>query len=173
MMKKWNEKLERAFESTNQDLSLMESRQTFELNADNSSLENLSYIHSVLPEKESIHSVFTQLSPFFEVGFLFEKQKDSNLAIDAFAFGQPIFLGSQNILLRLPRTKLFHIAKTPAPAILKKLNHSFVNPERKMTAFVVAISDTYSLLLGTEIAEPWLKVRLEVLQKTLMKIHFT
>ncbi len=172
MIKKWNEKLEKAFESNNQDLSLLESRQSFELNADNSSLQNLSYIHSVMPEKESIHSVFTQLSSFFEVGFLFERQKDLNLVIDAFAFGQPIKLGTESLLLRLPPTKLFQVAKTPASSILKKLNYSFVNPERKMTTFVIAISHTYSVLLGTEIAEPWLKVRLEILQKTLMKIHF-
>lgn len=172
MIKKWNDKLEKIFDSTHQDLTLLESRQTFELSADNSLLENLSYVHSFQLSKNSIHSVFTQLSSFFEIGFLFEKQNKIASAVDAFAYGQPIDLTHKALLLRLPVCSLFHIVKTPASAILKKLNYAFLNPQKKMNSFIISVSPTYSILIATEMAEPWLRLRLESLQKTLMKIHF-
>ncbi len=172
MIKKWNEKLEKMFESNTSDLSQIESRQSFELNADNSSLENLSYVHSTRLDKNCIHSVFTQLSPFFEIGFLFEQQNKLSIAIDAFAFGEPIDLRSALLTLKLPKTDLFNIARTSAEALLKKLNYAYLNPQKKMNAFVISISVSFSILVVTEMAEPWLKLRLEALQKTLMKIHF-
>ena len=172
MIKKWNEKLEKIFESNTRDLSLIESRQSYELNSDNSSLENLSYVHSTRLDKNCIHSVFTQLSPFFEIGFLFEKQNKQGFAIDAFAFGEPIDLRSAMLSLKLPKTDLFNIAKTSADSLLKKLNYAYLNPQKKMNAFVISVSASFSILVLTEIAEPWLKLRLETLQKTLMKIHF-
>ena len=172
MIKKWNEKLEKMFEANTSDLSLIESRESFELNSNNSSLENLSYVHSARLDKNCIHSVFTQLSPFFEIGFLFERQNNQGFAIDAFAFGEPIDLRSMTLNLKLPKTELFNIAKTSAEALLKKLNFSYLNPQKKMNAFVISISASFSILVVTELAEPWLKLRLEALQSTLMKIHF-
>lgn len=176
MIKKWNETLEKIFETNTHDLSLLENQQIFELNSDNSFLENLSYIHSYIHsqrlEKNNIHSVFTQLSPYFEIGFLFEKENRLSLAIDGFAFGQPIDLANKILQLQLPKSSLFHIVKTEAGGVLTKLNYNFLNSKNNMNAFVIAVSPTYSMLFATGLAEPWLKMRLEVLQKTLMKIHF-
>ena len=172
MMKRWNEKLEKIFETNNQDLSLIESQKTFELNADNSSLEHLSYIYSFHLDKNNIHSVFTQLSSFFEVGFLFERQNKVNCAVNGFAFGQPINLSQKTLLLKLPQASLYNIVKAPAAGVLKKLNYGFLDSQKKMQSYTIAVSDTYSILVATETAEPWIKLRLEALQKTLMKIHF-
>lgn len=172
MMKRWNEKLEKIFETNNQDLSLLESQKTFELNADNSSLEHLSYIYSFLLEKNNIHSVFTQLSPFFEVGFLFERQKTINCVINAFAFGQPVDLAQKTLVLKLPQAALFNIVKISAAAVFKKLNYGFLDSPKKMQSYTIGVSDTYSIMIATDMAEPWIKNRLEALQKTLMKIHF-
>ncbi|MBC7466117.1 MAG: hypothetical protein H7256_08995 [Bdellovibrio sp.] len=172
MIKKWNEKLEKMFESTNQDLTLIESSQTFELNPDNVYLENLSYIYTSAVEKNNIQAVFTQLSPFFELGFLLEKQKNVYTPTHAFAYGNISNIADKKILLKLPRTDVFVVVRAAASAILKKVNYDFLNRDKKMSAFVVAISPNYSILVATKIAEPWLKLRLESLQKTLMKINF-
>ena len=60
-------------ETNNQDLALLENQKNFDLNLNNRMLENLSYIHSQ-DKKIQMTTLFTQLSPFFEVGFLFERQ---------------------------------------------------------------------------------------------------
>lgn len=172
MIKKWNEKLEKMFESTNQDLTLIESSRTFELNPDNVYLENLSYVYNSPIQKNNILSVFSQLSPFFELGFLLERQKNSYTPTHGFAYGNLTNLSEKNILLKLPKTDMFVIVSTSASGILNKMNYNFLNPEEKMSAFVIAVSPTYSILVATKIAEPWLKLRLESLQKTLMKINF-
>lgn len=172
MIKKWNEKLEKMFESTNQDLTLIESSRTFELNPDNVYLENLSYVYNSPVQKYNILSTFSQLSPFFELGFLLERQKNSYTPTHSFAYGNLTNLSEKNILLKLPRTDMFVIVSTPASGILNKMNYNFLNPEGKMSAFVIAVSPTYSILVATKIAEPWLRLRLESLQKTLMKINF-
>jgi len=172
MIKKWNEKLEKMFDSTNQDLTLIESGKTFELNPDNVFLENLSYIYSNPVQKNNIESVFTQLSPFFEVGFLLEKQKNTYTPTHMFAYGNIDNIDQQNILLKLPKTDIFIVVRASAAAILKKLGFDFLNKDKKMSAFVIAVSPNYSILVATKLAEPWLKNRLESLQKTLMKINF-
>ena len=92
MNKKWNDTFEKIFESSTQDLTLLESQKTFELNLENHSLENLSYIHSQ-PDQINIVRIFSQLSSFFELGFLFQKQKNTFAAIQGFAFSQNINLG--------------------------------------------------------------------------------
>lgn len=172
MIKKWNEKLEKMFETTNQDLTLIENAQSFELNPDNVYLENLSYVYTSVVEKNNIESVFSQLSPFFELGFLLEKQKNAYTPIHGFAYGNPISIAEKNIILKLPKTDVFVIVRAAANALLKKMGYEFLNQDKKMSVFIVGISPTYSILVATKIAEPWLKVRLESLQKTLMKINF-
>ena len=171
MNKKWNDTFEKIFESSTQDLTLLESQKTFELNLENHSLENLSYIHSQ-PDQINIVRIFSQLSSFFELGFLFQKQKNTFAAIQGFAFSQNINLGEKNILINFPEIDLYSLFKTNASGILKKMNYGFINENKKMNAFVIKVSHQYSILVFTELAEPWLKLRLESLQKTLMKISF-
>ncbi len=171
MNKKWNDTFEKIFETNTQDLTLLESQRTFELNSENHSLENLSYIHSQA-DQINIIRIFSQLSSFFELGFLFEKQKNNFAAIQGFAFGQNISLGEKNILINFPEIDLYSLFKTNASSILKKMNYGFINKNKKMNAFVIKISQQHSILVFTELAEPWLKLRLESLQKTLMKISF-
>lgn len=171
MNKKWNDTFEKIFETNTQDLTLLESQQSFELNSENHSLENLSYIHCQT-DQVNIVRIFSQLSSFFELGFLFEKKKDIFSATQGFAFGQVLNLGEKNILIKFPKMDLYSLFKTNASAILKKMNYGFLNKSKKMNAFVIKISSQHSVLVFTELAEPWLKVRLESLQKTLMKISF-
>ncbi len=171
MIKKWNDSFEKIFETNTQDLNLLECQKTFHLNFENHSLENLSYIHTRI-HQANITTVFSQLSSFFEIGFLFEKQKRNFGAIQGFAFGQTLQLDEKNIFLNLPPTSLYAIAKTPAMAILKKMNYDFLNQQKKMNAFVITVSSQHSVLVFSELAEPWLRLRLESLQKTLMKISF-
>ena len=104
--------------------------------------------------------------------FLFEKQNKLSVAVDGFAYGQPVDLANKLLILKFPVSPLFHIVKTPASSILKKLNYEFLNPQKKMSGFMISVSATYSILVATEMAEPWIKLRLETLQKTLMKIYF-
>lgn len=171
MIKKWNDKIEKAFNVNTQDLSLLESQQTFQLNFENHSLENLSYIHSRISQ-QNITNVFSQLASFFEMGFLLEKQKRNFAAVQGFAFGQTLKLDEKNIFLNLPKTPLYNVVRTSAPSILKKINYDFLNHSQKMNAFVITISAQHSLLVFSQLAEPWMKLRLESLQKTLMKISF-
>ena len=171
MIKKWNDKIEKAFNVNTQDLSLLESQQTFQLNFENHSLENLSYIHSRISQ-QNITNVFSQLASFFEMGFLLEKQKRNFAAVQGFAFGQTLKLDEKNIFLNLPKTQLYNVVRTSAPSILKKINYDFLNHSQKMNAFVITISAQHSLLVFSQLAEPWMKLRLESLQKTLMKISF-
>ncbi|MFZ3229744.1 MAG: hypothetical protein WA160_06040 [Pseudobdellovibrio sp.] len=172
MIKKWNDKLEKIFNSTNQDLALLESSQNFELNSDNLYLENLSYIYTNPIRPQNIQSLFSQLSPFFEIGFLLEKQKSYHTPTQMFAFGQLSNIAEKNILLKLPATSVYTIVRTSAVGILKKMNFAFLNSQNKMSAFVISVSPSLSILVVTKIADPWLKLRLESLQKTLMKVNF-
>lgn len=172
MIKKWNDKLEKMFESTNQDLTLIENSQKFDLNPDNTYLENLSYIYTSSVESQNIEAIFSQLSPFFELGFLLEKQKNAYTPTHTFAFGALSNLAERNLLLKLPKTDIFVIVRASATAMLKKLGFGFLNNDKKMSVFVIAISPNYSIVVATKLAEPWLKLRLESLQKTLMKINF-
>lgn len=172
MIKKWNETLEKIFESNNQDLNLIESSQNFELNPDNSYLENLSYVYNNTVEKNNLPSLFSQLSPYFEIGFLLEKQDRSHTTTHMFAYGNLIDLKKKSTTLSLPNSTVFTVLKTSAPAILKKMNMNFLNPQNKLNAFVISVSPQYSFLVFTKLADPWLKLRLESLQSTLMKIYF-
>ncbi len=171
MIKKWTDTFEKIFDTNTQDLTLLENQQSFKLNLENHYLENLSYIHSV-SQPVDITNVFSQLSSFFELGFLFERQKNNFAAIQGFAFGQSLSLIDKKIFMNFPEMKLYTIFKTGALSILKKMNYSFINKNKKMNAFVIPVSHQYSILVFTELAEPWLKLRLESLQKTLMKISF-
>lgn len=160
------------FESNNQDLTLIENSRTFELNPDNRYLENLSYVYTSNLEKNNVQAIFTQLSPFFELGFLLEKQKNVYTPTHVFAYGNISNIADKKILLKLPKTDVFVVVRAAATAILKKVNYDFLNRDKKMSAFVITISPNYSVLVATKLAEPWLKLRLESLQKTLMKISF-
>lgn len=171
MNKKWNDTFEKIFETNTQDLTLLENQQHFELNSENHYLENLSYIHCQT-DHINIVRIFSQLSSFFEIGFLFEQQKDLFVAAQGFAFGQILNLGEKNILIKFPKMDLYAMLKTNASAMLKKMTYGFLNKNKKMNGFVIKISTRHSVLVFTELAEPWLKLRLESLQKTLMKISF-
>jgi hypothetical protein len=74
--------------------------------------------------------------------------------------------------LILPKPELFNVLSTNAQAFLNNLSLSHFDTEKKMSAFYIRISESQAILMMSSLAEPWLQLRIEALQKTLMKIPF-
>ena len=115
-----------------------------------------------------------QLSSYFEIGFLFKSnQKTCDYKIQsAFVFAKKVTQISELNGVRLPKTSLFKILKTPAVPFLKKFNMKPLDKFEQMDAYMLPISENYSLVLITQMAEPWAELKISALQSTLMKINF-
>ncbi len=128
-------------------------------------LENISYLATHLPSSfDNWNLFFTRLIPFFEIGFLFNESKLKN----QFLYGKSLDCTKKITQLKLPKSDLFQILKTSPKAFLQKLNLSSVLYPEKMTCFYVRVDENISLILITTKAEPWLKLKMDSLQKALI-----
>lgn len=136
-------------------------------------LENLSYIFSDVAEQTSLLNLFSQLSSYFEIGFLL-KNTDSNIykVIGAFAFMQKLKTDEISKHIKLPNPGLYKILKTDAHQILNYFDMKDLNPQKKMLSYLIPLTDSYTIIVMTQTAEPWVGLKIEALQKTLMKINF-
>ncbi|MBC7420204.1 MAG: hypothetical protein H7328_05700 [Bdellovibrio sp.] len=174
MIKKWNEKVEKMFEQPNNTVDFEELKKSYHITSDNQQLENISYIFSSVVKKEDIALLFTQLSSFFEVGFMLEKTSSTGLctASQIFAYSKHLSQLDGLKTIRLPNADLFQVMKTNAISFLTKFGLEHLDSEKKMTGFFVRLTQNHSFVVMSALAEPWLQLRIESLQKTLMRVHF-
>ncbi len=179
MLKKINSKLEILFEQTPQsmagaDTSLRDTKNNFELINNNELLENLSYVFSEDVTQENLPQLFMQLSSYFEIGFLFKTNPDRPIykVCHAFVFGKKVNSTENLKQIQLPKSNYFNILKSDSFCFLKHFKMEMFDHDKKMNCYLMAINPNYCLVLLTQTAEPWAKLKIESLQKTLMKINF-
>jgi hypothetical protein len=179
MLKKMNSKLEALFEETPEfaasaEYNLNETQKKFQILNSNELLKNLSYVFTEEVTSSNIDYLFMQLSSYFEIGFLLKSQsKTCDYKIqNAFVFAKKMNQTNELKAVRLPKPHLFQILKTPALPFLKKFNMQAIDKFENMDAYLLHLTSNYSLVLVTQIAEPWAELKMSALQSTLMKINF-
>lgn len=177
MLKNLTKKFEQLFEDPlahkQQAHSLDEIRKAFIPAEDNHQIENLSYVFSKPVHKKEMPLLFSQLSSFFEIGFLFEKSYSGKYhAMQMFAYSYQMKKLDGLPLIQLPQPDLFKVLQTNSKNFLAKLKLSDYDETERLGAFLIRISQTETLVLLSSLADPWAKVRLESLQNALMKIQF-
>jgi len=179
MFKQLSSKIEFLFENDlhfnlAQEPSVVEARKNFVLTENISHLKNLSYVYNGEINPQNIESLFAQLSCFFEINLLATRDKPT----DRFKICLTTLFGKKiNNLegwpsLSLPAGNLYTVYRTGGYSLLKKLSLQDLDSEKKMTAFLLPISNRCTLILITKVAEPWSRIKIETLQDTLMKINF-
>ena len=179
MLKQLTRKLEHLFDHDSnlnlvQEPSLVEARRLFNLTENISHLENLSFIYNSEVDQKNIEALFSQISCYFELNFLLVKQKKTakHKAAQSILYAKKINNLESWPALSLPAIPLFKVFKTSAYPLLKKFHLQDLDQDKKMSAYLLRLSSDCTLLLVTEVAEPWTKIKIESLQNTLMKINF-
>ena len=180
MFRKINAKLENLFDQNPQGLRIVHEapkmpKIEFQTEGSVCALENLSYIFSGEITPEKLTNLFSQLSAYFEVGFLLQLNNHSRKfhLKDIFGYSKKMALPENSRAIRLPKSELFRILKTGARPFLNHFEMGHFDPNHKMTAYLIPISLTYTFVLVSQDAEPWAKLKIEALQNTLMKINFS
>jgi hypothetical protein len=180
MFKKINSKLENLFDQNQSGFVNAEAPVSIEANSsfqpenNNQMLENLSYVFSGDVTSENLVHLFSQLSPYFEAGILLQKDTKT-LAYktkEAFVHSKKINSVENFKLIKLPQTTLFKILKSPAYGLLQRFNMQSIDNEKKMTSYLIPLPSGYTIVVISKVAEPWARLKIESLQKTLMKINF-
>ena len=172
MLKKINAKLESLFDENSAphfltDPSLISARKNFQAVDNNHLLENLSYVFSDELNAEKLPTLFAQLCSHFEIGYM-----QTADAQQVTLFGKPWALVASTSFLKLPEIPLFKIFKTDGALVLKHFKITELDPGRRMQSFLIRFSDRHYFIFLTATAEPWIGLRIEALQNTLMKINF-
>lgn len=164
---------------THFDQGFVEAQNNFQTLSNNKMLENLSYIFSSEITHDNLPSLFAQLAPCFEIGFLLQKSVESQTyqVKDAFSFSQKILAPENLKPIKLPPQNIYKILKTRAHPILDHFRMKSIdthdNSIEKMVGYLLPITSNYTILLITKTAEPWASLKMECLKNTLMKIDFS
>jgi hypothetical protein len=177
MFKQLTKKLEYLFDNDTQfnlalEPSLVEARSRFVLTENVSHLQNLSYVYNSEVTQENMENLFAQIACYFEVNFLMCKDKTNYKTRFATLYGKKINNLDSWTHLTLPEVPLYKVYKTQAYALLKKFGLKDLDESKKMTSFLFHLTPSCTLVVMTEVAEPWSKLKIETLQQTLMKISF-
>jgi len=177
MLKNLTKKFEQLFEDPQGHKqhanALEEIKKAFVPSEDNKQIENLSYVFTKAVYKKDIPLLFSQLSSFFEMGFLFEKSYSGKYhATQMFAYSFQMKKLDALPLTQLPQSDLFKVLQTNSKTFLTKIGLVEYDSEHRLGAFLIRISQTETLVLLSRLADPWAKNRLESLQNALMKIQF-
>lgn len=180
MFRKINAKLENLFDQNSQNTRIVHEapkmpKNEFQAQGSVRALENLSYIFTGEINREKLVNLFSQLSAYFEVGFLMQLNPHSHKfhLKDIFGYSKKMALPENSRAIRLPKSELFRILKTKARPFLNHFEMAHFDPNEKMTAYLIPISRTYTIVLISPDAEPWARLKIEALQTTLMKINFS
>lgn len=180
MFKKINTKLENLFDQKHDTVyignkSIIETQQNFQITDNNHMLENLSYIFSNEINRDNLSNLFSQLSSYFEIGFLMHKKENPNLYIakEAFAFAKKIESIENIKPIKLPTPEIYKILSSKAHMFLKHYDMGELDSSEKMISYLIPISETHAIVIVTQTAEPWARLKIESLHKTLMKINFS
>ncbi len=128
-------------------------------------LENISYLATNMNTTEENWNIFfSRLIPFFEIGFFFS----NGTVKDQFLYGKSINCKNKSLKLKLPKSDLFQILKTDPKSLFIKLQISNILQSEKMNGFYIRIDNDMGFILATPKAEPWLKLKMDSLQKALI-----
>lgn len=148
----------------------------FQITASNIPLENLSYVFSQDKLSPSdLRHLFSQLSSYFEGGLLLRRETAAGTyrPVQAFRQGRELPLAELNPQpLRVPPATAFTVLKTPAAPMLRHFRLQLPEDGR-LQGYAISLTSRDCLLLFSGQAEPWASLRIESLQKTLMKINFS
>ena len=97
------------------------------------------------------------------------KKNGTNLEIQKhFILGKSYKTQNPPARLSLPLNAPFNILKSDSHSVIRKFGLAEVFDHNKCNTFYFRISNDYSIILLTEQAEPWLKIKMESLQKALI-----
>lgn len=180
MFKKINNKIEKMFDQSSSFVvtshnDLVSENNNVQFLNNTNLLENLSYIFSSEITPENLPQLFSQLSSYFEIGLLLKRHPNSTAyrTLNTFAFQQELTLPESVKNIKLPQSGIFKVLKTSAFGLLSHFNLNHLDPQKKMNSYLIPISIDYSIIVMTQVAEPWAGLKIEALQKTLMKINFS
>ena len=180
MFRKINSKLENLFDQNSQGSRILHevpnaARNEFQTENSVCAIENLSYIFTGEINTEKLTNLFSQLSAYFEVGFLMQLNPHSRKfhLKDLFSYSKKMAMPENSRALQLPKAELFRILKTRARPFLNHFEMGHFDPQNKMTSYLIPISANYIIVLVSPDAEPWARLKIEALQKSLMKIDFS
>ena len=164
------------------ELGLHEARKKYLASENLNELENLSYAYSNEVNSQNLTLLMDTLSCFFEMSFVFRKptalssttaRRLSEYQADYVClFGQKITSTQVQIPAKLPKADLYKVLKTKAHSFLKKFKLQDLDAEKKMSCYLIRISDDVTFVFVNNMADPWAKVKIETLQQTLMRINF-
>ena len=139
----------------------------FEVEENNTLIENLSYFESPSKNESDMNTFFfTRLSAFFEMGLLIK----NNIICNMFYLGQNIEITNQSLYLKTPLSEPYKILTTNAETLLDKINFkNYLDVEKSTCLYIKICSDT-GYILFSNLAEPWLSLRIESLQHSLMRM---
>lgn len=140
---------------------------------DNNSLKNLSYIYNGEVNQSQLSHLFSQICAHFEAGFLFEKNGAKSKIIDCYMMTKQIPDIANFSEIRLPQTQILKVLKMPGSSFLRKFNLQHLDLGEKTECYLIHLSPRHAIALISSLAEPWISVKLETLQQTLMKISTT
>lgn len=164
------------------ELGLHEARRSYLSSENLNELENLSYAYSFEVNAENLNTLMDTLSCFFEMSFVFKKpaligatqlRRSVDFQADYVClFGQKITSAHLQVPAKLPKADLYKVLKTKAYSFLKKFKLQDLDSEKKMSCYLIHISENVTFVFVTKMADPWAKVKIETLQQTLMRINF-
>jgi hypothetical protein len=161
------------FDDSEQDI--IKSKNSFSLVLSNRDYESLGFGLDG-PGEKKIQSLFAQLSLFFEIGVLIQKQssaiekpqKTHWHALYSFCYGH-FFDEQSQLLSRIPITQLDQIFKKTELSGFETLKCNLWIDQQKFQAFLIPLSAEVHFIALTGMAEPWLKIHLQKVQERLLK----
>ena len=179
MFRKLSEKLESLFDHQNAnklafDHTLIEAKSRFVAENNTSIMENLSYVYNGAVSEKQLLTLFSQLGCYFEINFLFRRiaHSSSYTTEAAMFFGHDLKNVEALPKIKLPPIPISKVYRTGAFGFLKKFELGEIDSGKKMTAYLFRLSEKHTLLVATDDAEPWAKLKVESLHQTLLRIHF-
>lgn len=159
-----------------EQFAFLSEKNNFEVEDNFKLIENIGYFNqykkyelslisqNLLDQNVNWNIYFSQLSPFFEFGLLFKNDQINQ----AFYAGQSHSCSVAQIKIQLPQSPLFNVYKTDSKSFLKKIKiDTFFDTTKSVCHFVRVQSDISFVLLSQK-AEPWNKLQIESLQKSLI-----
>ena len=119
----------------------------------------------ILTIKEKWELFFTRLIPFFEMGLFIKNDSVLKLFLNGHTADIPIL----KLIFKLPTSPYFNILRTPAVPLLRELKLENLIQSQKACGLLIRLDQNEYIVLFTEVADPWLRLRCENLQKSLIQ----
>lgn len=136
-------------------------KNAFEYESNFKLLENAGYFKQA---DDNWDIYFSRLAPFFDFGILFHKNKLKT----TIHHGEVYDCSSSEINLKLPQSKPFNIFSTNAKYFLKKIKLDIFFDADKLSCHFVRLNEETCFVLFSQRAEPWNKLLIESLQKSVI-----